>query len=529
MFFLFLTKGIKYINTSNLINFPHPHATIVEDLDGSLTGTKGGSLVPKMGFLDPAVCTDNLGASLGITPGVTCTSGRFAKVAFNQVTPSSISERTAFFNNSLGTDKVRYREKAISHRNGYTAFLPLNTNDPVDISFDRSQHLTNISYSMTITEMKPTDYAYIKHTFYQVPDSFATGNGRRNSTVSLPNPSSDKHGDWYYTEAEQEMTYLVKGTGNETKPDEKPITYRVYRCFFDKCVAPTAPPIPDGRPATFKKWSEKSDWTSGVVPTANQNVTIEADWYMVQDSTDEILLDHLYIFGVLELEPSIDHVIKAKIIFISGLGGSLIAGYADTPMVSNVLIGLIGNQKSPDMPINNGPNVGAKALAVFGRLQLLGMSHDVYWTYLASTVNVGETSITLTESVDWAIGDVILITTTTFESKQTEKLTIAGVTNGGKTITTTTATQYRHSAHNLPTGFGPFKRMSAKVALITRNIRIEGLDNPSGSLDDQSFGCRVLVGKYTQGGITYSGDAQLRDVQFSNCGQLGFNENWDPR
>ena len=71
--------------------------------------------------------------------------------------------------------------------------------------------------------------------------------------------------------------------------------------------------------------------------------------------------------------------------------------------------------------------------------------------------------------------------------------------------------------------------MSAKVALITRNIRIEGLDNPSGSLDVHSFGCRVLVGKYTQGGITYSGDAQLRDVQFSNCGQLGFNEDWDPR
>ena len=150
------------------------------------------------------------------------------------------------------------------------------------------------------------------------------------------------------------MTYLVKGTGNETEPDEKPINYKVYRCFFEKCVAPTAPPIPDGRPATFKKWSTAADWSSGAVPTANQNATIEADWYMVQDSTSEILLDHLYIFGILELEPSIDHVIKAKIIFISGLGGSLIAGYPETPMASNVLIGLIGDQNTPDMPINNG-------------------------------------------------------------------------------------------------------------------------------------------------------------------------------
>ena len=104
------------------------------------------------------------------------------------------------------------------------------------------------------------------------------------------------------------------------------------------------------------------------------------------------------------------------------------------------------------------------------------MSHDVYWTYLANTVDIGQTAITFTESVDWAIGDVILITTTTFESKQTERLTIVGVSNGGKIITTTTPTQFRHSTSDLPdfsdlpSELGPFERMSAKVALITRNI-----------------------------------------------------------
>lgn len=497
----------------------------------SLLGTAGGSLVPKMKFLDPTVCTDSPGASHGY-PGAVCKSGRFAKIAFNKVLPNSLSEKTVFFNNTLGSDPVFFREKAISHKNGYTGFLPLNTKDPVDISFDRSEHLTNISYSMTISEMKDTDYAYIKHTFLQIPDAFSTGTGNTNGSVALPDPSTGKHGDWYWKESEQEMIYLVKGEnegGDSTNPKEQPIKYRVYRCFFDKCVAPTAPPIPDGRPTTFKKWSKASDWTSGSVPTTGVNATIEAGWYMVQDMASTIHLNQLNIFGVLELEPSIDHNIKAKMIFISGLGGALIAGYPDTPILSNVVIGLIGDHRDPDLVLPNGPVAGAKAIAVFGRLQLLGKSHDIYWTRIADTVEAGATNLVLVDTVDWSVGDVIAVTTSTFESKQTEKLTIAAISSDGRTITTTTATKFRHSAYDLPAGNAPFTRMSAKVALITRNIRIEGLDEPATTLSSKSFGCRVLVGKYSQAGLTYSGNAQLRDVQFSNCGQLGFTEDYDPR
>ena len=312
------TNKLRLSASPNLVAFEHVHASIIEDQDGSLTGTAGGSLVPKMKFLDPAICTDLPGASHGPYPGTKCTRGRFAKVAFNQVLPNSISEKTAFFNNSLGSDPVWFREKAISHKNGYATFIPVNTRDPVDISFDRSEHLTNISYSMTISEMQPNEYAYLQHTFMQDPDSFSTGNGKMNGTEAIPDPTSGKHGDWYYNQPQQKMTYLVKGTGNATQPQDKPISYRVYRCFFDKCVAPTAPPIPDGRPETFKMWSKDSDWTSGAKPVASGNATIEADWYMVQDVASPIHLDQLYIFGVLELEPSIEHTLKAKMIFISG-------------------------------------------------------------------------------------------------------------------------------------------------------------------------------------------------------------------
>ena len=72
-------------------------------------------------------------------------------------------------------------------------------------------------------------------------------------------------------------------------------------------------------------------------------------------------------------------------------------------------------------------------------------------------------------------------------------------------------------------------RMAAKVGLLTRNVVIEGADYPAGSLGKESFGCRVLVGSYTDAGVSYRGKAMISNVQFKNCGQYGWNEDYDPR
>lgn len=47
--------------------------------------------------------------------------------------------------------------------------------------------------------------------------------------------------------------------------------------------------------------------------------------------------------------------------------------------------------------------------------------------------------------------------------------------------------------------------------------------------DTYEFGCRVIVGQFERDGIIYTGDATLSNVEFANCGQRGFVENYDPR
>jgi len=141
---------------------------------------------------------------------------------------------------------------------------------------------------------------------------------------------------------------------------------------------------------------------------------------------------------------------------------------------------------------------------------------------------IGSNVISVTNEVDWIPGDEIIVTTTTFAPRQTEKFIITNVFNGGKSLQLKQVAQYTHSAFQMDINNKTIT-MSAKVGLLTRNIQIKGINEPAGSLLDQSFGCRVLVSQHTQNGLTYKGRAQFEEVQFSHCGQFGFTGKYDPR
>lgn len=71
----------------------------------------------------------------------------------------------------------------------------------------------------------------------------------------------------------------------------------------------------------------------------------------------------LIIYGTLELESHMDFVLNATYIIV-GHQGNFIIGWKDQPMTGNVLINLHGDRNTPDIPIQDGPNLGSKALGV---------------------------------------------------------------------------------------------------------------------------------------------------------------------
>ena len=67
----------------------------------------------------------------------------------------------------------------------------------------------------------------------------------------------------------------------------------------------------------------------------------------------------------------------------------------------------------------------------------------VYWTYLAMPVYPDDSNITVMEDTDWEIGDEIVVTTTSYESRHTETFTIEGVLDE-RTFALNATFQYKH-------------------------------------------------------------------------------------
>ena len=248
-------KQMSFDNAPRRASFPFNHAALLEDVDGTLTGHSGASILPHMKIMNPAHCTQDASVSYGV-PGAICTQGKFRKVVWNRVRPSSVNEKPALLTNEFGSDTVLWRKKSKTLALGYTAFLIAG--ETLELSFMNGTQFTNISFNMQIYELLDDEWGLLKMKFAQTPDHFsAVLNSTKNSTATIPDASMD-NGDYYYDDETKEMIMLYSGKGNTPeKPLLKPITLSVHRCFYDNCIAPT--PL-EGRPDDTRKWSRLADW-----------------------------------------------------------------------------------------------------------------------------------------------------------------------------------------------------------------------------------------------------------------------------
>ena len=184
------------------------------------------------------------------------------------------------------------------------------------------------------------------------------------------------------------------------------------------------------------------------LPKAGDTAVIREDWWMLVDKdTPQIEVKRLNIYGTLEIggDDTIDHVIKAEIILISGSMAQFIVGWPDKPYPNNLIIQLVGNHTTEDLPLTNSLNLGSKAIGVFGKLQLYGTSRgDVIWTTLSKTLEVGKNVLKLSQDVDWKSGDEILVTTSSFEARDTETFKIKSIDDDKRTVTIETTAQHQH-------------------------------------------------------------------------------------
>ena len=197
---------------------------------------------------------------------------------------------------------------------------------------------------------------------------------------------------------------------------------------------------------------------------------------------------------------------------------------------SCLLLLLVGTRQTPDVALTNTLNLGSKSIAVIGggTLDLHGVPVIKRWTRLGVTAAVGSSVLVLSEpQYDWAIGNSVIVTTSTYNPWNSEIRTITNVSLDGRTLTLNAPLLNAHRSKTVDysgvTGYvagsgasAPPLDLSAEVGLLSSNILITSIDGVQTHSDGgEQFGVFVVV----HGNST----ARITHTQLRYCGQSGLD------
>lgn len=157
------------------------------------------------------------------------------------------------------------------------------------------------------------------------------------------------------------------------------------------------------------------------------------------------------------------------------------------------------------------PIIGNKGIGCIKcKLSMWGQERTKTWTTISATISAGDTSFTVSEAVDWQVGEEIVVASTDYEHTHAERRTITNV--AGNTFTVDSAFEHKHLSV-VETYDSTNLRIEAEVGLLTRNIKMHG-DESSETIDGEYGSHLMMVGSAEQGTVAHVGY-----TEFFHCGQ----------
>ncbi|WP_051605741.1 G8 domain-containing protein [Polaribacter sp. Hel_I_88] len=264
-----------------------------------------------------------------------------------------------------------------------------------------------------------------------------------------------------------------------TNPSEKKelITAKFYSAS-NSLVAIQA--IADGN------WNDAAIWSTKQIPTSVDDVIIPASIRVTLSGT--INARTIGVYGTLSPQNLItDFDLTTKGIMVHS-GGLLQIGSETNNYTGNGLITLTGS--NPNEVLMGNALMGAKLIGVMtnARLELHGTSRKT-WTQLNATAEKGAITITLKESINWKVGDEIVIASTDFDPHQAEKRTITAI--NGLVLKLNTPLEFMHFGVEQIYNNGKKDLIldeRAEVGLLTHNLKIQG----DSSSETNGFGGHIM-------------------------------------
>ena len=204
-------------------------------------------------------------------------------------------------------------------------------------------------------------------------------------------------------------------------------------------------------------WSSPVTWGSDFVPQDGDTVLIPHHMSVKFDQDDSMgVLGAVVVEGELIFEPDADpeheRYFDAHYVFVHD-GGLLQIGTEDEPYTSKIEITMHGDRSTLRIPTYGNKVIGVRE----GTLDMHGVDRDITWSQLATTINPGDTTFTLIDSVDWVAGEHIVVASSSLEAREAEDRYIASVSETSimiddvstavTEITVTVPFVYGHESH----------------------------------------------------------------------------------
>ncbi|CAG5091675.1 Oidioi.mRNA.OKI2018_I69.PAR.g13192.t1.cds [Oikopleura dioica] len=530
-------ERVEYFNSPRKFAADWEHETVLVDRDGTLTGKgmAGWSVVPTSGLYPDSMCEPAPEFSVEF-PCSFCQGVEFMRYGMNNIAPDSIIGFNMDVVNRYGSSVVPFRNKRSTHAVGWMGLLLAG--ETHDMSWQKHEHITNITYRGTVYDMGQHKHTTIRHPFYQeVDDAIVAGSKIRGYADSQGQSFNGQEVGALDTSMDP-LTYHIDPQTSDfsimfAKSDainsyyDVNYNFEVFKCFWPDCTPPTTPP-PTTPPTDLIEcdWEDVACWEDGVVPISGSNVTIPVDKHVTLNTNLDV--DILFLEGTLTISDAQDITINVRDILINtGAGGheqlwtrsvyfqngNLYAGTPDAPFNcdSTLSINFKGDrfQEEFGAPAGTVP-IGAKTIGAMGGLSLVGCPQNTPYSFLQNSVSAGATSITLTDDVsaDWKAGDKIVIAASSYDGRQYDELEVVAVS--GNTVALNKALAFDHS------GADAGETFKTEVVHLTRNIKLDGKTD-----SEDMFGGRIVVLSSDDGNSFRKGWAQLENIEMSHMGQFG--------
>lgn len=226
-------------------------------------------------------------------------------------------------------------------------------------------------------------------------------------------------------------------------------------------------------------WQETNTWSTGVIPSISDDVLIPAGITvnLVGTAKAKTITINGILKGINEQTNNAEIDLETEWILVNGNGARFEIGTASKPYIAhgNCNITLIGD--------DDGDNIGSMGdkfiAAMNGATIELHGKEKISWTHLGTNAPVGSNEITVSEPVDWEIGNEILIVSSRTNWNEAEKRTITDISADKLKISFSEDLNYPHfSAIKTYTRTTDNKTwtadLRAEVGLLSHNIKIQG-------------------------------------------------------